>query len=314
MKKTVGLLLAISLMLNGWLVWERNGKFNADAQDTERADADRFAFLSKRIFTQNQNDVLINFVPLRLALREYVGRFDGNAGVYFEYLPSGVSVGVNDQMEVRLASLIKVPIVMAVYKQIEGGSMVENQTLTVSSEDLSAGFGDLWKRGTGVQVTLMEAVRMSLVDSDNTAARILRVALPDGEVEKVFDSLDIFVNQLGQVPFVTPKGYSSILRSLYLSSYLARESSNEILELLTRTKFSDLLPAGVDDKVKVAHKIGVFESDGVWSDCGIVYVPDRPYILCVMSRASKNEAGDIIREVSRMVYAYVSQIEGGSRR
>lgn len=278
--------------------------------------AEDLPYLSKRIFTENQNDILINFVPLREAMREYVGKQDGKLGVYFEYLPSGTSVGVNDQMEVRFASLVKVPVVMAVYKQIELGKLGLDQELTVAETDINPLFGELWKKGAGTKVTVREAVRLSLVESDNTATRVLFSALPTGAIDDVFDSLDIPKDKTVDVHVISPKNYTSLLRSLYLSSYLRKEHSNEILNILTQTKFSDRLAASVPLGVKVAHKIGVFDEPGkekIFSDCGIIYFPNRPYALCVMAMGQEEEAREYMRRLSKMVYGYIVAVNGDAR-
>jgi beta-lactamase class A len=137
--------------------------------------------------------------------------------------------------------------------------------------------------------------------------------LPEGAIDRVFDALDIPKHREGEYSVISPKNYSSILRSLYLSSYLRREDSNGILDILTQTKFNDKLPAGVPGKVLVAHKIGVFDENDagqpVFSDCGIVYQPDRPYVLCIMVKADEATARQHIQLLSKMVYGYVSQVK-----
>ena len=263
-----------------------------------------------RIFSEDQNDILINFVPLRQAIRDYLGKVTDPIGLYFEYLPSGNSIGINDQMEVRLASLIKIPVAMGIYKQIELDNLSRDSVLTIKKENINKQFGDLWKRGIGAKITVSEAIDLSLKSSDNTAARTLTSALPEGAIDDVFDSLDIVKDKKDNLPVITPKNYTSILRSLYLSSYLTREHSNEILKLLTKTNFNDALPAGVEMKVPVAHKIGVFDVDTaekVFSDCGIIYVPNRPYILCIMMEAPENKAKEHLVYISKMVYGYIKK-------
>ena len=275
-----------------------------------------YPFLSKRIFAENQNDILINFIPLRTAMREYVDKQNGEVGVYFEYLPSGISIGVNDKLEARLASLIKIPVVMAVYRQIEEGKLTKGQILTVGNNDINKLFGDLWKRGAGSQITVEEAVRLSLADSDNTATRTLVSALPQGAIDDVFDSLDIPKDKTGDLPVISPKNYSSILRALYLSSYLTKQNSNEIIEILTGTKFNDTLPAGIPEHVKVAHKIGIFnqkDDEKIFSDCGIIYVPQRTYLLCIMAKTNEEKAREHMRHLSKMVYGYIVATKSGGQ-
>src|SRR3989344_763693 len=160
----------------------------------DRGDSSKYTYLSKRIFAENQNDILIHFVPLRAAINEYMSKQKDEIGLYFEYLPSGTSIGINDNMQVRFASLIKIPVVMAAYKQIEDGNFTKQNYLTVKEKDINKGFGDLWKKCTGTRITVEEAIRLSLVESDNTALRALVTILPQGAIEAVFDNLDIAID------------------------------------------------------------------------------------------------------------------------
>ena len=126
-----------------------------------------------------------------------------------------------------------------------------------------------------------EAIRLSLVESDNTASSLLLSVAPSS-IDSVFDNLDIPKEKEGKYHIISPKNYSSIFRSLYLSSYLSRQSSNEILNILTQTIFNDKIAALPTKDIKVAHKIGVLNSvnsnETIYTDCGIVYVPNgRPH-------------------------------------
>lgn len=269
-----------------------------------------FPLLSPRVFLENPNDRLINFVKLRQDLSDYYKKSGAHIGFYFEYLPSGVSIGVNDKEDFILASLLKTPLAMGVYKNIDEGKIHKTDILEVKKEHLDNAFGDLWKKGPGINLSLMEAIKYTLILSDNTAKNVLFSAVPEGTLEDVYDSLDIPKDATGGDLVVTPKNYSSILRSLYLSSYLSEESSNEILTLLTETPFNDKLVAGVPKTVKVAHKIGVHKGDipgqEIFTDCGIVYVPKRPYILCIMSKENEPTSRKVMKDISSIVYSYVS--------
>jgi beta-lactamase class A len=293
----------------GWFV-HTTFILSNNAPDQQR----KYPLLSKRIFSESQNDILINFTPLRTAMREYAAKQPEKIGVYFEYLPSGTSIGVNDQVDVKLASLIKVPVVMAVYKQVEDGNISLDASVMIKKQHLDSRFGELWKRGVGTKISLEEAIRYALVDSDNTAAALLADLLPDDAIVGVFDALDLPKFKEGDFVILSTKNYSSILRSLYLSSYLQRSHSNIVLGLLTETKFNDKIPAGVPAGTIVAHKIGVFKTSGeqeeqIFNDCGIVYVPNRPYILCIMATGSEDAARKHMQHISKMVYGYVERAD-----
>ncbi len=202
---------------------------------------------------------------------------------------------------------------MAAYKAIEEGKMSINTPLTINQNDLDKSFGNLWKRGAGATITVNEAIDLMLIKSDNTATRVLTDELPQFAIEDVFDGLDIPKDKENGFAVISPKSYTSVLRSLYLSSYVTRDHSNAILSTLTKTDFSDKLPAGVPDSVVVAHKIGVYNTDSqspVYSDCGIIYVPSRPYSLCMMTKnVSENTSRQHMQLISKMVYGYVSQVK-----
>lgn len=271
-----------------------------------------YPLISKRIFVEDQNDILVNFVGLRKELQTYVDQQPEKVSVYFEYLPSGVSIGVNEKESYLFASLLKVPLVMAVYKEVSVNQLDLSQSVTVKPEELNDLFGEYWKKGAGGSLTLEQAVDLVLIDSDNTAKNVLLNHIPLTRLEEVFDYLDIPKEGQEEGPIVTAKNYSSILRSLYLSSYLPKDKSHEILQKMTHAKHQDKLVAGVPSHIKVAHKIGVYRDKTtslpeIYTDCGIVYAPLRPYILCLMTESDEATATKNFSTISRMVYTYVSQ-------
>lgn len=299
-------IIALSFLTNGFLGYEALKNRGPDETSPEQ-----FLYLSKRIFTENQNDILINFIPLRTALREYVQKLPDTVGVYFEYLPSGTSIGVNDTEPFFGASLVKTPIVMKVYKLIEQGKLTKDQEITIELQHIDKNFGSLWRSGLGTTIPLSEAIRLAIVESDNTAEKILREQIKDYPFSEVYDYIDIKPDTK-----ITPKNFSSMLRSLYLSAYLLREHSNDILQTMATSQFDDKITAGVPKDIKVAHKIGLYQPNNnngaIHSDCGIVYVPNRPYILCIMAKSKEEKAREYMQNISKMIYEYTAQIEGGN--
>lgn len=306
------LFLCFSVILNVYLAYKNQRSTNSFIEDVSL----KYPFLSKRIFAQSQNDLILNFVPLRKAVRQYVADQNNSIGVYFEYLPSGISIGANDRTEVKLASLSKVPLAMSIYKKVEQGKMSLSDKIVLTEEDLDKKFGKLWELGAGSEFTVEELIDRSLIESDNTAYRALLRQVSSKEVVDVYENLEIEVLNKETNPLISPKSYSSIFKSLFLSSYLNENDSQEILSILTQTIFNDKIPSGIDDKsIKVSHKIGVFSrfdsEENVFTDCGIIYVPNRPYILCIFSTKEDKIARMQMQYVSKMVYSYVTIVKGG---
>ncbi len=311
-KNFLTILLVVSVVLNAWLAY--TAFTNNTSQEKLAENTPDFPLLSKRIFVEDPNDVILNFIPLRQALREYVPEQNGKVGVYFEYLPSGVSIGVNEKEEIPIASLSKVPIAMSIMKKIEHGSLSLNNILTVQKKHLDSKFGTLWKKGEGATFSVEELIHFSLIESDNTANDILFDQLTANEINAVYENFDINVNTKDAVQKISPKSYSSIFRSLFLSSFLSEEHSSYILDLLTKTNFNDKIPSGVPPSVRVAHKIGVFQrmdnKQNVFTDCGIVYVPKRQYILCIFVETSdENEARKHMSYLSNVIYQYITIVQ-----
>jgi beta-lactamase class A len=79
------------------------------------------------------------------------------------------------------------------------------------------------------------------------------------------------------------------------------------LALLKQSEFSQGLLAGVPPGIAVAHKFGergyTNASKKELHDCGIVYCPQRPYVLCIMTKGTDmKEQAKAISGISKAVY------------
>ena len=81
--------------------------------------------------------------------------------------------------------------------------------------------------------------------------------------------------------------------------------------MLSETDFSDGLTAGLPQGVVVSHKFGLATnlSNGVISgrelhDCGIIYHPRNPYLLCVMTKSVSSipDMENVISNISKLTY------------
>lgn len=109
------------------------------------------------------------------------------------------------------------------------------------------------------------------------------------------------------------------LRVLYNATYLNANTSELLVELMTKSKYETGIRAGVPNEVTVAHKFGLLsEKDGDQGqvrsrqlhDCGIVYHVDKPYVLCVMTKSNGSILGieEYLSQVSAKVYQSVDRV------
>jgi len=91
--------------------------------------------------------------------------------------------------------------------------------------------------------------------------------------------------------------------------------SEKALEILSEGGYMNGLRKGVPSEVLVAHKFGERTIDGSIDniqlhDCGIVYYPTKPYLLCIMTRGdSFINQEKVIAELSSFVYKEIDKIK-----
>lgn len=301
------LLLIVSVIFNVYFVNQLLSKSTTSVIPVSL----QYSLLSPRAQTQQINEIILNFTPLRSILREYVNSKTFPIHLYFEYLPSGASIGINDSIDSPTASLIKIPTIMAIFKKIERNELFLGKMLTTTEKHIDKSYGDFWKNGAGTTITLREAIEKTIIESDNTTHNLLYNLLSVDERKEVFEQLDIQLesNSEGDYFYVTPKSYTSVLKSLYFSTFLKKENSQLILELMTKIQDNTKIPAGLPEPIPIAHKIGVNESkqgDFYYNDCGIIYLPKRPYSLCIMIQTEETQAIEAMKEISSFIYKFMT--------
>lgn len=269
-----------------------------------------YQYLAKRIQIDNPNKVKINFTTLRYELTKYInglGDKSKKVSVYYEYLPTGVSININENNQVIGASLLKLPVIMNLYRAAELGKVDMNKKIALKKEWLNSDYGDLYKKGEGYELTLEKAAELTLRDSDNTALLMIwseleKVKLDDNNLAMYYLDVEYNVNK-DETVSIGARSYSSVLKCLYFSCFNSYENSNRILTYLGKSSFNDRLTKYLPKNLIVSHKIGTF-SEQFQSDCGIVYVPKENYAICVMVEGTEEESSDIIATISQKVYLF----------
>ncbi len=142
------------------------------------------------------------------------------------------------------------------------------------------------------------------MESDDTARNIFVRTIGPQNIGDVLTYLGL-EDVIDDNQKITPQRYSNFWRALYSAGYLSADDSQTLLQMLALPHDENLLPAGMPSSTIFSHKIGVF--DDVYSDSGIVYVPDRPYILTIMMvGSSTDQVQSFMKTVSADVYQYVT--------
>lgn len=239
------------------------------------------------------------------------------ASIYYRDLNNGPWIGINETEYFSPASLIKVPVLMAYFKESEKDPQILKKEI-VDSKNFDYTQQNIIPTQIleqGKKYTIEDLIDRMIIYSDNAAYELLLDNIDSSKIYQVYKDLDVDISKADEDPngnIITVKDYASFFRILFNSSYLNQDNSEKTLNLLSKTQYYKGLVAGVPENINISHKFGerqYFPSEEKQlHDCGIVYLPGKPYLLCIMSRATNfDQAASFIKEISKAVYNNVSQ-------
>ena len=261
-----------------------------------------------------------NLFSIKEKLIAYLNQAKSNsqitfASIYYRDLNNGPWIGINEKELFSPASLVKVPIMITYLKLVEKDPNLLKQLLTYPSSlpPTRQSITPLQTLEIGNTYTIEDLINKMIIYSDNKAYDLLNSHLDSKLVIKTYDDLGVDISKGLTDPsgnILSVRDYASFFRLLYNSSYLSKDLSEKALEILSQVNYRDGLVAGIDPKITVAHKFGerVYESTGEKQlhDCGIVYLPGKPYLICVMTRGQDfAKLSTFIQEISRLVFTHL---------
>ena len=234
--------------------------------------------------------------------------------IYFRQFNDGSWIDINGSTTFTPGSLLKVPVVMSVlnYAEDTPGFLDKKITFDTPGIDNEQYYPPSKTIVHGEKYTIPQLAEAALEYSDNNAAYLLANSIDWNNLTDSFTSLGIQNPSPNADATMSVTKYASFFRILYNATYLNRTDSEYVLNLMSQSTFSQGLVAGVPKGVVVSHKFGERELDTTnqLHDCGIVYYPNNPYLLCVMTRGSSyDDLAGTIADISKMVYGYIDSIK-----
>jgi beta-lactamase class A len=264
----------------------------------------------------NQNKNLQSQVSSFVSSRIAQGKAT-DMSVYILDYAGGGWVGVNENKGYDAASLYKVPVMIAYYQQAEKDPALLTRKVEWNGTDQNE--GEYFRSSHNIQpntpYTIDQLIDSMIVNSDNTALILLTNSIDQQTLLNVYTDLGLQAppNDV-TLQDISAKTYASFFRVLYNGTYLTWADSQKALLLLSQSHLPNGIASAVPAGITVADKFGERTvqnpTGGVTGrelhDCGIVYKPGSPYLICVMSSGSDfTTLAQNIHDLSTLVYANI---------
>lgn len=263
-----------------------------------------------------------NIVDNKLQSRvlSFLAEKQGDYAIYVKDLkPEGKrNVCINCREVFESASLYKVFLMAAVFEAVSEGKFDMDTEIGAKLSHLDAvlgsrdfGYEDFDASET-IGHTVTEALARVAAFSDNYAAILLAEKVGWARVQLVADNIGATHTSIKNPISTSAEDIGLLLEKLYKGEVVSLESSEQILDLLSKSQMNNRIPAKLPEGLKIAHKTG--ELAGVRNDAGIVFLEGNPYLIVEMSKnlRGEDEGVENLAEISRIVYDYYAS--GGHLR
>ena len=256
-------------------------------------------------------------MPLKTAVQQLAAK---NAklfpGMFFVDLDSGGYIDLNSNLTFSAASMIKVPVLVAFFQDVDAGKIRLDEKLTMTKELIGGGSGDMQYKPVGTKFTALETATKMIVISDNTATNMLIARMGGAAaLNQRFQSWGLTVTQiqnllpdLSGTNTTSPRDLGQLMALVNEGHLMSLRSRDRLLEIMRRTKTRTLLPRGLGPGAIIAHKTGDIGS--MVGDVGLIDMPSgKRYIGIAMVKRPHNDnrAQELIRQTSRAVYQQFNQ-------
>lgn len=213
----------------------------------------------------------------------------GRFGIIVKNLRTGCTIKINPDARFASASIVKIPIVIALYKDIHEGRIDPAAGAFFREDDRSGGSGALKSEPSGVRVNLRDLSHLMLARSDNTATNLLADLVGYDRVTRLCRSLGwprtdlvrpvmaLELRGRGIENWTTPRETADQIERLYRRTLISRGASSEILRFMLNPPIADRLSRHLPRTIDVVHKTGLIFDNA--HDVGILYLPGEQSVL-----------------------------------
>lgn len=250
----------------------------------------------------------------------------GRVGAAAMIIETGDVLMVRGAERFPMQSVYKVPVAMAVLRQIDAEKVRLSQVVHIRRADLVTKVHSPIRdqNPNGTDLTVRELLRAAIVESDGTASDMLLQLAPPAEVTKMLRRLGIdgmtvaateramAANEMVQYRnWSTPRAAVQLFRSLQRGLGVSAPSQTLLLGWLTETTSgANRIKAGLPAGTVVAHKTGLDNTRNgltrATNDVGIATLPNGRHLVIAVfikdSRATELQREAVIAGIARAAW------------
>jgi beta-lactamase class A len=271
------------------------------------------------------------FERLRSNIERITKSLDAKWGVYIKCLETGEEMAINADDVMDTMSVIKIPLMVEAFRQIEAGKFSLQDRYTLKAIDKRPGTGIIRSLDEGASLTIKDLITLMIIVSDNSATDILFGKVggiaPVNELMRTYGlntiratgPTDVWFKALraatspakfhaeAKTPFglSSPRDMGKLLEKIARGETVSKKASEQMLEIMRGQVYRTRIPKYVTG-FQVPHKTGDF-LPFIANDVGLLE-SDRHKIVISIFTAKHNGVGayleDAIGRIAEQVANY----------
>ncbi|ASS74751.1 hypothetical protein CIG75_07025 [Tumebacillus algifaecis] len=246
----------------------------------------------------------------------------GTYGVSIYHLESQSEFSYQQDESFYAASIIKVPIMAAVFDQASKGNLSFSEKITLRAEDKVTGSGLLQNLSPGLELSIYDYTVLMIIDSDNTATNILIDRIGTQAIQAAMQEWGLegsgFYNKISVIPAkienfnqITPRDMTHLLKQIADGKVVSWRACAEMVQIMKQQKYNEGLPSllpkqdgpvGVLPLWECAHKTGWI--NGTDHDMGLLYFPRNTFAVSVFGKniTDRKDAHSLMGQIGQLLY------------
>lgn len=236
-------------------------------------------------------------------IKEEIDGFKGTCGVIIKNENTGDCLQYNEEVVFPAASIIKLSILLELFKRIEKGEFNLEERIVLKESDKVGGFGVLKELDCDVNLTIKDLATLMIILSDNVGTNKLIDILDMGSINNTVKELGMKDTVLGRKMmdgeakkrgldnYTSAKDTLTILEAyLNSSKFIELNAKNRetIIDILKKQQCNNKLPLLMPNNISFGHKTG--DLPGVEHDAGILFSKIGDIIIIVLTKDLENNA------------------------